>query len=203
MAAAPGPSRHGQECGDCGCRLESPRRKLAVKAWLSSMLLGEELELLRAKLVVAKKEEAGKKRVAMEELRRRVDCGRDELQRLRSDVAASRKGEARVGAAVALSMAAWLSWLATAARRWSTVVALLCFMLDVRVAVPDGDVAVHGGGATVAGSSGVEVTGGGMGSEGGGTGSAGDGMVVTGGEEAASGESTITGGGEEATVAGP
>lgn len=62
-----------------------------MKAWLSSMLLGEELELLWAKLVVAKKEAAGKKRVAVEELRRRVDYGRDELQRLRSDVAAPRK----------------------------------------------------------------------------------------------------------------
>uniref|UniRef100_A0A0E0B7K5 Uncharacterized protein n=1 Tax=Oryza glumipatula TaxID=40148 RepID=A0A0E0B7K5_9ORYZ len=199
------------------------------------MLLGEELELLRAKLVVAKKEEAGKKRVAVEELRRRVDCGRDELQRLRGltgqQHADNLTGEERKEGdrerrgnlvkpckkvslllcpiQVALSTAAWLSWLATAARRRSTVVALLCFMLDVRVAVPDGDMAVHGGGAmlgvgaTVAGSSSVEATGGGIGSEGGGTGSAGDGMVVTGGEEAASGESTITGGGEEATVAGP
>nr|AAX95169.1 hypothetical protein LOC_Os11g14440 [Oryza sativa Japonica Group] len=162
-----------------------------VKAWLSSMLLGEELELLWAKLVVAKKEAAGKKRVAVEELRRRVDYGRDELQRLRSDVAAPRKEKHA------------LEQREAAVHGGGTV------MLDVRVAVPDGDVAVHGGGAmpgvgaTVAGSSGVEVTGGGMGSEGGGTGSASDGMMVTGGEEAASGESTITGGGEEATVAGP
>lgn len=50
MAAAPGPSRHGQECGDCGRRLESPRRReehgglhrrsLTVVAGSGGLLLG-------------------------------------------------------------------------------------------------------------------------------------------------------------------
>uniref|UniRef100_A0A0E0LNG3 Uncharacterized protein n=1 Tax=Oryza punctata TaxID=4537 RepID=A0A0E0LNG3_ORYPU len=102
-----------------GTREEVARaREAAVKAWLSSMPLGEELERLRAELaaaknrlaataaeigtlksavestndaIVARKEEAGEKRAAAEELRRRVDRGRDELRRLRSEVAAARE----------------------------------------------------------------------------------------------------------------
>lgn len=104
-----------------GTRDEVDRaREAAVQAWLASMPLGEELEMLRTELaaaknrlaattaeipplksfikstdsaIIAKQEEEGEKQAAVEELRLLVDRGRAELRRMRSEVAAAREAK--------------------------------------------------------------------------------------------------------------